>query len=138
MSDIDPRKSRFSDFIIPEESLARAADIAVRQSLKIAPGEKTLIITNPVKDVSEIAFAVYDAVKAVEGIPVLIFQDPKRQSDSAEEVVLSAFDSRPDVVISLSSMKMVRAMTISSTTSSTALGRCAPSGLPRSRARCSA
>lgn len=97
---------RFADSARPSEALARAAGIAVRDSLKLQPGEKVLIITNPVKDVLDISYAVYDAAVEAGALPTILVQAAKKQTDFAEDAVISAFDSQPDAVISLSANKM--------------------------------
>lgn len=106
MTPIDKGASRFGDSSAPSAALAEAARIAVRDSLKLQPGEKVLIITNPVKDVLEISRAVYDACLDSGALPVLMAQGAKKQTDFAEDAVISAFDSQPDAVISLSANKM--------------------------------
>ncbi len=101
-----PAPSRFGSFAPAPEALARAAAIAVKDSLKVQSGEKVIIITNPVKDVLEISQAIFDAVCEVGGHPSIIIQTVKKQTDSAEDCVISAFESQPDVLISLSANKM--------------------------------
>jgi leucyl aminopeptidase (aminopeptidase T) len=106
MDNTDEGSSRFSDIAPTSDSLRRAAGIAVKDSLKVQAGEKVLIITNPVKSVLDIAHAVYDACVEAHSLPTMIVQGVKKQTDCAEDVVITAFDSQPDVVISLSANKM--------------------------------
>jgi aminopeptidase len=89
-----------------EPSIAAAAKVAVEKSLGLRAGETLLIVTNPDREVLELAFAVYDAAQAVGALPALIVQPPKGQTDYAEEAVISAFDSKPDAFVSLSSQKL--------------------------------
>lgn len=89
-----------------DEAVARAARIAVERSLRLQAGEKILIVTNPQREVFEIACAVYDAAVAVGASPSLIVQGIKSQTDYAEEAVISAFDSKPDAFVSLSAEKL--------------------------------
>jgi len=96
----------FDDFYKTGAELKQAAQIAVNQALKTQPGEKAIIITNPVQDVAEIAFAMYDAFQEAGAHPVIIFQSVKTQVDFAEEAVMSAFESIPDIVVSLSAEKL--------------------------------
>jgi leucyl aminopeptidase (aminopeptidase T) len=86
--------------------LKRAAEIAVRVSLKVKPGEQVLIVSNPGHEVAVIAQAVYDAALEAGGRPVLIFQPVKTQMDFAEETVLAAFGAKPEVFLSLSAEKL--------------------------------
>jgi leucyl aminopeptidase (aminopeptidase T) len=86
--------------------LNKAAEIAVRVSLKVKPGEQVLIVTNPRRDVSAIAQALYDAALDVGGRPSLLYQPVKTQMDFAEKTVIAAFGAKPDVVMSLSAEKL--------------------------------
>jgi leucyl aminopeptidase (aminopeptidase T) len=63
-------------------------------------------VTNPGHDVSAIARALYDAALDAGGRPVLVYQPPKTQLDFAEPVVIAAFSSHPEVVISMSAEKL--------------------------------
>jgi leucyl aminopeptidase (aminopeptidase T) len=89
-----------------EEKLREAARIAIEVSLKVKPGEQALIVTNPSRDVSVIARALYDAALDAGGRPVLIYQPAKTQLDFAEPAVIAAFSARPEVVISMSAEKL--------------------------------
>jgi leucyl aminopeptidase (aminopeptidase T) len=86
--------------------LAKAAAIAVRQSLRVQADEKVLIVTNPLPDVLSISEALYGAVVEAGGKPTLMIQPLKAQMDYAEEAVIAAFESHPDVVISVSAEKL--------------------------------
>ena len=90
----------------PDGAIAAAAEIAVGSSLKLKEGETVLIVTNPAREVLEIAAAMYDASVAAGAKPVLVAQGVKTQTDYAEEAVIAAFESRPDVFISLSAEKL--------------------------------
>ena len=89
-----------------EEGVAAAAEIAVGSSLKLAKGETILIVTNPEREVLEIAAAIYDASVAAGAKPTLVVQGVKTQTDYAEEAVIAAFESKPDAFVSLSSEKL--------------------------------
>ncbi|MDR2177425.1 MAG: aminopeptidase [Treponema sp.] len=86
--------------------LKKAAEIAVRVSLKVKPGEQVLIISNPGGEVSVISQAVYEAALEAGGRPTLIYQPVKSQLEFAEKTVLAAFGAKPEVVISLSAEKL--------------------------------
>ncbi|MDR1597043.1 MAG: peptidase M17, partial [Treponema sp.] len=86
--------------------LKRAAEIAVRVSLQVRPGEQVLIVSNPGGEVSVIAQALYDAAAEAGGRPVLMYQPVKSQLDFAEKTVLAAFGAKPEVFISLSAEKL--------------------------------
>ena len=88
------------------DELRKAAEIAVRVSLKVMPGEQALIVSNPDHEVSVISKAVYDAIVEAGGRPTLIYQPVKSQLDFAEKTVLAAFGAKPEIVISLSAEKM--------------------------------
>ncbi len=88
------------------ESLARAAKIAIEESLQVQEEEKVLIVTNPATDVSTISHALYDAALNVRARPTLMYQPPKTQLDFAEETVIAAFFAKPEVFISMSAEKL--------------------------------
>ena len=105
--------SKFIDLLSSDQQklqlrrqLDEAARIAIEVSLKVQPQEQVLIISNPEDDASFIAGALYDASLNAGGRPVLLFQQSKTQLDFAEPAVLSAFNARPQVVISMSSEKL--------------------------------
>jgi aminopeptidase len=90
----------------PDASLAAAARIAVESSLKLREGETFLIVTNPEREVLEIASSLYDAAAAAGAKPTLVVQPTKAQTDCAEESVIAAFDAKPDAFASLSAQKL--------------------------------
>jgi aminopeptidase len=90
----------------PDGPLEAAARIAVSSSLGLKEGEKLLIVTNPEREVLEIAAAIYDAARGVGARPTLVVQPVKAQTDYAEEAVIEAFRSRPDALVSLSAEKL--------------------------------
>ncbi len=96
----------FGEFLFREQRLEHAARVAVIESLKVREGERVLIVTNPVREVATIAFAVHDAVREVGAVPVLLFQPRKTQFDFCEDEVTAAIATEPNVVISLSAEKM--------------------------------
>ncbi len=85
---------------------AASAKIAVASSLKLKDGESILIATNPEREQFEIAAAIYDAAAAAGARAVLVVQGVKTQTDYAEESLIAAFESRPDVFVSLSAEKL--------------------------------
>lgn len=89
-----------------DPELAAAARVAVSSALRIQPGEKILIVANPCRDSIEISRALFDAALISEGRPSLLVQPVKDQLDYAEEALIAAFESHPDVVMSISAQKM--------------------------------
>lgn len=89
-----------------DPDLSAAARVAVAAALRIQPGEKVLIVANPSRDSVEISRALFDAALASGGRPSLLVQPVKAQLDYAEEALISAFESHPDVVMSISAEKM--------------------------------
>jgi leucyl aminopeptidase (aminopeptidase T) len=87
-------------------ALAEAARIAITEVLKVKKGEQVLIITNLMPEVEAISRALYQAALDCGGGPVLLFQPVKTQFDFAEPSVIAAFQSKPEVVISLSAEKL--------------------------------
>jgi leucyl aminopeptidase (aminopeptidase T) len=88
------------------DELRRAAEIAIRTSLGVKPGEQVLIVSNPGHEVAVISRALYDAALEAGGRPTLMFQPVKNQLDFAEKTVLAAFGAKPEVFISLSAEKL--------------------------------
>jgi leucyl aminopeptidase (aminopeptidase T) len=87
-------------------ALDAAAATAVEESLRLKAGERVLIVTNPPREVYEIAQALYNAVARAEGVPLLLVQPSKTQLDYADDAVLKAIGSVPDVFISVSDQKL--------------------------------
>jgi leucyl aminopeptidase (aminopeptidase T) len=89
-----------------DRELAEAARIAIRASLGLRKDEKVLIITNPLPDVLAVSNALFAAALEAGGRPTIMIQAVKAQMDFAEEAVIAAFESQPDVVISISAEKL--------------------------------
>jgi leucyl aminopeptidase (aminopeptidase T) len=89
-----------------DEDLQNAAKVAVHEVLGIKKEEKILIVTNPEEGVRSISMALYDAATEAGALPVLVFQPIKTQLDFAEESVLSAIESNPDIILSISKQKL--------------------------------
>ncbi len=85
-----------------DRSLVRGARAAMDDVLRIKKGERILIITNPKKDVREVSMALYDAAEGRGAVPLLIFQKEKAQFDFADEAVIKAIASGPDITLSIS------------------------------------
>jgi aminopeptidase len=94
------------DLDASSESIKAAAKVAVASSLKMHEGETLLIVTNPEREVFQIAAALYDAASELGAKPSLIVQPVKTQTDYAEEAVIASFESKPDAFISLSAEKL--------------------------------
>lgn len=88
------------------DALERAATVAVRDVLGMREGERALIVSNPREDVATISMALYRAIRALGATPVLIFQEPKTQTDFADEAVIEAFKAEYEVAISMSAQKL--------------------------------
>ena len=99
-------KSKFSEFVSDISEIGNAARVAVREVLDVKPGETLHIITNPEKNVYTIALAIYDAAIEVGGKPLILVQPYKTQLDYAEEGVVGALGTIPDIAISLSAEKL--------------------------------
>lgn len=97
---------KFSEFICIEKDLLEAAVTAVRESLQTKAGERVLIIANPVKDSTFIAMALHDAFIDSGAKAVLLYQEQKSQLDYADEAVIEAIKSKPDIVLSISTEKL--------------------------------
>ena len=80
------------------------AETIVKQVCKIKKNEKVLIVANP--ETSEIAEEIYQAVNGTGAKPSLIYQNVKTSFDAAEDAVLGAIKSEPDVMFSISHQKL--------------------------------
>jgi leucyl aminopeptidase (aminopeptidase T) len=89
-----------------DEELQIAAKVAINEVLGTKKDEKVLIVTNPDEDVRSISMALYDAAYEAGALPVLVFQPVKTQLDFAEESVLHAIESNPDIILSISKQKL--------------------------------
>ena len=92
-------------FPIHHKKLSRAAEVAVKDCLRVQPGETVLIASNPFPEVAAISQALYNAVEQVEALPTLIFQPRKTQLDFAEQSVYAAIAANPNVFISITEEK---------------------------------
>ncbi len=88
------------------EELARAARVAISEVLDVTERTTLLIVTNPDEEVYRISLALYDAARETGALPVLVVQPAKGQLDFAEEAVLGAIRSEPDVIVSMSAVKL--------------------------------
>ncbi len=88
------------------EQLSEAAKVAVTHALDVKTGERVLIVTNPPKETLRIAMALHNAVQDAGGIPILLVQPVKTQLDFADDAVIQAIASVPDVFISMSAQKL--------------------------------
>ena len=79
-------------------------DTVIQEVLNVKKNETVLIIANPAT--SDIAQAFFSAVNEVKGKPTLIFQNDKTSFDNAEETVLAAIGTNPDVALSISNVKL--------------------------------
>jgi leucyl aminopeptidase (aminopeptidase T) len=88
------------------KKLMEAAKVAINDVLKVEEGEMVLIVTNPSLDVSTISKALYDASLEAGGETSMVIQPTKSQLDFANEIVLGALRTDPDVLISISEEKL--------------------------------
>ena len=81
-----------------------AAEVVVQDVVKVNKGERVLIIGNPAT--KEISFDLYNASIKAGAKASLIFQPDKTSFDSANDEVIAAIESRPDVCFSISNIKL--------------------------------
>ena len=86
--------------------LGHAAKVCCKDVLGLKKGERMLIITNPQKDVRMISLSLYDAALDMGARPTILFQPKKTQLDFAEDEVLAAVASNPEVILSISAEKL--------------------------------
>jgi aminopeptidase len=86
--------------------LDRGARAAIGEILAVKKGERVIIVSNPQRETREISMALYDAAIRRGAETTLMFQREKGQFDFADEAVIKALGSGPDVVISISSDRL--------------------------------
>ncbi len=86
--------------------LTRAAEVAVRDVVRVKRKERVVIITNPTSDVLAISGALADAVTAVGGDSTVVVQPRRTSLDFASDAVVHALRSEPEVMISISAAKL--------------------------------
>jgi len=89
-----------------EDAMKGAAKVAISSVLKVKKGERVVIFTNPHDDGQAIAKALFTAAVERGARPVLITQPMKTTLDFAEDAVLMAIRSEPEVLISISQEKL--------------------------------
>ena len=100
------REGRFDGSVTISQALARAAEVAIKQVLKTSRGERVLIVANPPEDSRAISLALYNAAVDAGASPTLVIQPTKRQMDMAEDAAIYAMRSEPEIIISVSTLKM--------------------------------
>ena len=88
------------------DGLAQAAKVAISTVLKVKKKERVVIFTNPHEDGQAISWALFRAARERGALPVIVTQPKKTQLDFAEEAVLAAVRSAPEVLISISEEKL--------------------------------
>jgi hypothetical protein len=99
-------RARFGKSIAVSRALRRAAAVAMGEVLGAKKGERVLIITNPEKDVMQISLALYDASLDAGAAPLLVVQPAKSLLDFAEDGVIHALRSGPEIALSISTRKL--------------------------------
>ena len=84
----------------------RAAKVTVEQVLRIKPRERVLIVTNPEKDVWTISAALARAAAGRGAAVSLLLQERRTSLQMAEDAVIHAMRSEPEVLISVSAEKL--------------------------------
>src|SRR4030042_7082641 len=96
----------FSDGHGYDRSLVKGAEASMKDVLAVKKDERGLIISNPNREVRMISMALYDAALKAGAKPVLMYQVEKGHFDFAEEEVVKAMASEPDIVLSISSNRL--------------------------------
>ena len=80
------------------------AEVVIQDVLSVKKGERVLIIANPATN--EISQDLFIAAGKEGAIPTLIFQPDKTSFDNANQEVLAAIGTEPEVCISVSNIKL--------------------------------
>jgi leucyl aminopeptidase (aminopeptidase T) len=65
-----------------------------------------LLVTNPDEEVARIALALHDAAAAAGAVPAVVVQAVKGQLDFADDAVIAAIATGPEIVVSISANKI--------------------------------
>lgn len=98
--------TKFYESIAQDEGLKLAAQVAINSVLEVKENERVLIVTNPDDNVRMISEALYNVSIGITENVSLIFQPTKTQLDFAEDSVIRAIESNPDIFISVSREKL--------------------------------
>ena len=101
-----PANSNIFNPLLQDAELMKSAEITVKEVIKVKEGEKILIITNPQADCFEISSSIYQAALEASGKPCIVIQEIKSQLDFADDAVIGAIKSNPDIIISISNNKL--------------------------------
>ncbi len=82
--------------------LRKTSEKIVSRVLRIKSGENVLVVTNPDRELQQIAMAMVAAAHNAGARPNLVFQEPKTSADFMEPQVLEAFKKKPNVFIGVS------------------------------------
>lgn len=88
------------------EKMQAAAKVVMQKVFKVKKGERILIVTNPFCDTAQISMALYDAAKEEGAEPSMIFQEEKTLLDYADESVIAAIKTDPEIFLSVSNNKL--------------------------------
>lgn len=86
--------------------LNKTAFLVLKEVCAVKKGERVLIITNDKSQVEKISLAFYKATRKLHAYPTIIVQPVKTLLDYADKSVISALESVPDVVLSISYNKL--------------------------------
>ncbi|MEM3397202.1 MAG: aminopeptidase [Thermoplasmata archaeon] len=91
---------------LSEKKLKKSALAITKNVLDIKQDERVLIITNPSRDVLTISTAIYNSCLKTSAKPVICIQQRKTQVDFMEKIVRKAIETEPEVVMSISELKL--------------------------------
>ena len=86
--------------------LNKTALLVLKEVLAVKKGQRVLIITNDKTQVEKISLAFYKACLKLHAFPTIVIQPVKTLLDYADKSVISALESVPDVVLSISHNKL--------------------------------
>jgi len=87
-------------------TLADAARIALIECVGVRERERVLIVSNPDTEQAEVARALHAEALALGARSELLWQPVKAQTGLAEDEVIRAIESRPDIILSISTEKL--------------------------------
>ena len=90
----------------PSRALLRAARVAVEEVLRVKKGERVVIVTNPEPDVLAVSRVLFDESARSGARPLLLVQPRRTSLENADDGVVHALRSEPDVILSISADKL--------------------------------
>ncbi len=101
-----PNTATTAAFEASSKTAPMAARIALVECMGVRERERVLIVSNPDTEQAEVARALHTEARELGARAELLWQPVKSQTDLADEEVIRAIESRPDIILSISTEKL--------------------------------